>query len=154
MRDLLNTTKKSKNRHNIFTEESPTPSLVLRARVQERLAYIVATELCQEDPQIDLLEGQVHMTLGNWKRTFDKWTIPTKAQEPFKSVSCKTILAVGLNVIRAHGVSALLELDTSSFQRSFNPVLAAFGSADCMEGWMVTTDHHLNLKKKARPYTM
>jgi len=151
MRDLLNTTKKSKmniNRLNLFTKESPTPSLVLRARVQERLAYIVATELCKEDPQIDLLEGQVHMTLRNWKHTFDKWTIPKKAQEPFKLVSCDTILSVGLNVIQTRGVSALLELDTTRFQRSFNPVLAAFGSAACMEGWMVTTDHHLNLEKK------
>jgi len=69
--------------------------------------------------------------------------IPKKAEEPFKSVSVETILSIGSNVIQARGVSSLLELDTSRFQRSFNPVLAAFGSAECMEGWMRSTDHHV-----------
>lgn len=146
MRDLLNTAKKSKtskSRLNFVKEASPTPSLLLRARVQERLAYIVATELCTDDPEITLREGDVQISLRNWKTTVEKWMIPKKAEEPFKSVSVETILSIGSNVIQARGVSSLLELDTSRFQRSFNPVLAAFGSAECMEGWMRSTDHHV-----------
>jgi len=146
MRDLLNTAKKSKtnkSKLDLVEEASPTPSLLLRARFQERLAYIVATELCTEDPEITLREGDVQISLRNWKTTVEKWSIPKKAQEPFKSVSVETILSIGSNVIQARGVSSLLELDTSRFQRSFNPVLAAFGSAECMEGWMMNTDHHV-----------
>jgi len=120
---------------------SPTPCLGLRSRVQERLAYIVATELCREDPKIEHRENEIQLTLSDWKSTVEKWMIPMKAKEPLKTVSCEIILSVGTNVIQGRGIDALLELDTAKFQNSFNCVIAAFGPADCMEGWMISTDH-------------
>lgn len=144
MRDLLKSTKTNKMKEstrNILADVSPTPSLGLRARVQERIAYIVATEFCREGPKIELHDNEIHLVLPDWKKVVEKWMIPKKAKEPLKSVSCEIILSVGITDIQERGVNSLLELNTSHFQRSFNPVIAAFGHADCMEGWMIGTDH-------------
>ncbi len=144
MRDLLASTKineMNKSTRNLSSHVSPTPSLGLRSRVQVRLAYIVSTELCMDEPKIELRESEIHLILSSWKRTVEKWKIPKKAKDPLKSLSCEIILSVGVTVIREQGVDALLELNSETFQRSFNPVLAAFGHADCMEGWMKDTDH-------------
>ncbi len=147
MRDLLVSTKinkMNKSTKSLYTDESPTPCLGLRARVQARIAHIVATELCREELQIEVQDNEIRLVIPNWKTTVDKWKIPKKAKEPLKSLSCEIILLVGASTIIERGVDALLELNSSQFQRRFNPVLAAFGHAECMEGWMEQTDHLVN----------
>ena len=66
--------------------------------------------------------------------------IPKKAKEHLKSVACEIILSVGTDKMKKRRIDAILELDPDYFQRRFNPVIAHFGSPECMEGWMRSTD--------------
>ena len=146
MRDLISTTKSTTTKRSSLSmlkedESTPTPSIALRAKMQERLALIIATELCCEDPEVHVADGKLDLRLANWKKTMELWKIPKRAQEPFKTASCELILSVGCNSIQRQGVDSILELNISKIQQSFNPVLAAFGSAPCMEGWMDCTKH-------------
>ncbi len=148
MRDILASAKKGdkmfRSTRNLFEGDSGanTPSLALRARVQERLAYIIATEFSGgEKPKIEVKGDNVQLTFSNWKAATETWMIPKKVKEPLKSVACEIILSVGTNVLKEQGVDSLLELDPDHFQRRFNPVIAHFGSAECMEGWLRSTEN-------------
>ena len=65
--------------------------------------------------------------------------IPKKAKEHLKSGACEIILSVGTDEMKKRRIDAILELDPDYFQRRFNPVIAHFGSPECMEGWMRST---------------
>lgn len=153
MRDILVSAKKGDTRftstRNLFEDEKSRrkrmqySSLGLRARVQERLAYIIATEFCDRKPKIDVKGDSVQLTFSNWKAASEKWMIPKKVKEHLKSVACEIILSVGTDEMKKRGIDSILELDPDYFQRRFNPVIAHFGSAECMEAWMRSTDSFL-----------
>ncbi len=154
MRDILASAKKGdktfRSTRNLFEGDSgiSTPSLALRARVQERLAHIIATEFSGgEKPKIEVKGDNVQLTFSNWKAATETWMIPKKAKEPLKSVACEIILSVGTTVLKEQGVDSLLELDPDHFQRRFNPVIAHFGSAECMEGWLRSTENLVEAKE-------
>ncbi len=129
---------------SISISTTSTPSLSLRTRVQERLARIICTEFCKEEPTVEIKGSDVTLTFAKWKATTEAWMIPKKARETFKAVSCDIILSIGTNAIREKKVNALLELDPNDFQRMFGPFTVAMGSAECMEAWIVNTEPLIN----------
>jgi hypothetical protein len=139
MRHVLATAKKTE-RKRLPQDATPTPPLSLRARVQERLAYIVSSELCKKEPSVEIKGSDVTLTFSEWKAASERWMLPKKAREAFKAVSCEIILSIGTNSIRQHGVNALFDLDPNEFQKLLNPLTFAMGTAECMEAWILSTD--------------
>ena len=149
MKDLLATAKKAertakKARRNmekstIPQDVSSTPSLSLRSRVQERLAFVIAYEASRDEPVIEIKESDVILS-QNWNQIMERWMIPKKAKEPFKTVYCNIILSVGKIALTKGGQEVLLDMNPDQFQKLFNPLTVAMGStAECLEAWLVST---------------
>jgi len=147
MRDMLKAAKKSAIDDfpqdndvkvlNVLREDAPPP-ISLRARVQERLVFIIATSLCNKKPIVEVKDGVLNATL-DWS-CIHEWMIPKKAKECFKTTSFEVLLCIGFSGIQSEGVDALLEMPPAEFQELFNPLIATMGSADCLKGWLQRTD--------------
>ena len=141
MKDVMLTAQKAERTKPVPQDSTSTPSLRLRTKVQERFAKIITSEVCGEEPVIEIQGSHVMLTFSNWKAVADKWMIPKKAKDPFKAVSCEVVLTIGTNALRQKGLNTLLlDLDPNDFQKLFNPLTIAMGSAECMEAWILSTE--------------
>ncbi len=157
MKDLMATAKKAERtakkamRRNTEKLSLPqdipsTPSLSLRSRVQERLAFIIAHEACRDEPVVEIKESDVILS-QNWNQIMERWMIPKKAKEPFKTVYCSIILSLGKIALAKSGQEVLLDMNPEQFQKIFNPLTVAMGStAECLEAWLVSTTDLLDEK--------
>ena len=140
MKDLMNTAKKAERKRAVPQDVSSTPSLSLRSKVQERLAFIISYEVCNNEPMIEIKDSEVILS-NNWNHIFELWMIPKKAKETFKTVYCSIILSVGKMNLSEGGMEVLLNMNPEKFQKIFNPLTIAMGSPECLEAWLVSTEH-------------
>lgn len=141
MKDLMKTAEKIENIKSVPQDAAPnnSVSLQLRANVQQRLAYIISKEFCNEELKVEI-KNDISLTFLTWKEVSERWMIPRKAKNTFKAVSCNVVMFVGTNALRRQGLSALLELDLNDFHKLFNPFTVSMGSSECMEAWMLSTN--------------
>lgn len=151
MREVINTAKKREMRGipqeykhisilETASERATPPSLSLRTKIQERLAHIICKDFCNAQSSIEVKGDKIITTFSDWKLATDKWMIPKKAKDSFRSLSFELFLIVGLHDISLRGIDAILDLKPAEFQRLFNPVLAVMGTSECMECWLLGTE--------------
>jgi len=151
MREVLNTAKKREMRKipqdykqisilETTSERAIPPSLSLRTKIQERLAHVICEDFCDAQSSIEVKGDKIITTFSDWKVAADKWMIPKKAKDAFRSLSFELFLLVGMHDINLRGIDAILDLKSAEFQRLFNPVLAVMGTSECMECWLLSTE--------------
>ena len=140
MKDLMATAKKAERKRAVPQDVSCTPSLSLRSKVQERLAFIISYEVCNNEPMVEIKDSEVILS-NNWNQIMEFWMIPKKAKETFKTVYCSIVLSVGKMNLSEDGLEVLLNMNPEKFQKIFNPLTVAMGSPECLEAWLVSTEH-------------
>ena len=117
------------------------PSFVLLVLVQERFAYIIANEIAGCHSHVQINNDTAALTVDTLSRTAKKWYIPRRARKAFLTVTFETILYVGDYQLVSQGADSILTLSPFEFHELMSPLLAAFGDAGTMEGWMARTEH-------------
>ena len=115
------------------------PTFALRALVQERWAGIIATDIAGYQSSIEIKEYTLSVTIQSLQHTANKWHIPRRARKAFRAVAFEALYCVGEHALIVQGADALLALTPFAFHQIFSPLLAAFGDADTMEGWLDQT---------------
>ena len=116
------------------------PSFALRALVLERLSEIIAAEVAGYQNDVSIKDSTLTVTIGTLKSTTEKWLIPRRARRAFRAVAFESLYFVGEHGLITRGASALFDLNPFEFHGLFAPLLAAFGDAETMEGWLASTE--------------
>ena len=119
------------------------PSFVILLLAQEQFARILTRDVVGIDTshQIDLTKGnKIGISIDSLASAMCKWRIPHGAPTAFTAIAFEALLFVGAETLSS-GLDALLEEFTLfECQTLFSPLLAAFGDAGTMEGWLAKTE--------------
>lgn len=121
-------------------DNSGTPSLEIRMRVQERIARIIADEVAGFQDDVTIKGSTVSLTISTLRDTFDKWQMPPQAWKAFRAISFRCLLFVGERDLISDGGDSLFQLNAIEFHGIFSPMLAAMGDGPSMEEWLAQTD--------------
>ena len=125
----------------IFRSENKTqPSFAVRVKIQERLARIVAIEVCGYHSRAEIKDNIFSMSFRGIRDIMDKWIIPNRARDAFRAVAYDAIFYVGERNLIIEGPNALFALSPREFQGLFSPVLASIGDEDAMQSWLLATN--------------
>ena len=123
-----------------YDQSNNQPSFVLRVQIQERLARIVAIEVCGYHSKAEIKDNTFCMSLRSIRDVMDKWIIPNRARSAFRAVAFDAIFYVGERQLIIDGPNALFALSPREFQGLFSPVLAAIGSEEVLQSWLLATN--------------
>lgn len=118
----------------------PKPSLAVRVIVQERFAQIIATEVAGHQSSVEIEGSTLSVTINSLNVTANKWKVPLRARKAFRAVSLEALYFVGERGLITKGVEVLYALTPIEFHGLFNPLLAAIGDAEAMNGWLASTE--------------
>ena len=127
------------NRESNANDQVRTP-FALRVRVQERLARIIAVEVVGYHSRAEVKNDTFRISFPDIGDTMDKWILPQRARNAFRSVSYDAIFFVGEHRLIVDGVEAFFSLTPREFQSLFSPVLAAIGDEATMDSWLLATN--------------
>lgn len=116
------------------------PSFALRVLVNERMAAIIAYEICGGAHHVDVKDAFIIVRIGQWQDVADKWSIPRGAWRAFRAAALEAMMLVGERALIKEGPSALFHLSPDEFLGIFSPLVAALGEPDTLEGWLRSTD--------------
>ncbi len=116
------------------------PSLALRVLVQERLAHIVAYEICGNAHHVDVKDAYIVFRIGQWRPVLKKWSLPSGSWKAFRAAALQAMILVGEKSLLRDGPKALFELSPDDFHGMFSPVVAAMGAASTLYGWLRSTE--------------
>jgi hypothetical protein len=116
------------------------PSLALRVLVQERLAHIVAYEICGAEHHVDVKDTYIVFQISQWRDVLKKWKLPSGSWKAFRAAALQAMILVGEKSLLRDGPIALFELTPDEFHSIFSPVVAAMGTADTLDGWLHSTE--------------
>jgi hypothetical protein len=127
-------------RRRPLAKREKKPSFALRVLVQQRFAEIIAIEVAGFQSNIEIEQSTMSVTIDTLHRTAEKWLVPRRARKAFRSVAFEAIYFVGEHSLVTRGADALYNLNPFEFHGLFAPLLAAYGDADTMEGWLASTN--------------
>jgi len=113
-------------------------SLKRHFQVLQRIAYIVASEFTDMDSYINIKGNVIAVTSEHLKDMAERWLVPFRAREAFRSVVFESIIFVGEHELLERGADAFLELNPFQFNSIFGPFASALG--DTMAGWLTSTE--------------
>lgn len=130
----------SMNMLSLQEDEMNKPSLALRVLVKERMACIIALEICGGSHYVDVKDTFIVVKVGQWKEVVKKWVIPSGAWKAFRAAALEVMMLVGERTLLKDGPAALFALCPDEFHSLFSPLVAAMGESSTLDGWLRSTD--------------
>lgn len=115
-------------------------SIKLNFKVLERLARIIAAEIIGVRSTIEIKGNVLSVTFEALKDAADRWLIPFRARETFRSVCFESLIVVGEHELLRHGADAFFDLNPFQFNSLFGPFVVALEDADTKTAWLTSTD--------------
>lgn len=128
------------NNHFFKQSNARPPPFVVLILLQERIIYIITTEITCSDSACSVKGSTLSVTYDCIDKTITKWHIPTGAREAFALCVFELIVHVGENQLLTSGSDAVMKLSPFKVFDIFSPLLAMMVDAGTMEGWLAKTE--------------
>jgi len=119
-------------------KDAGTPARI-RARVQKRLQFIIATEVAGKHGSLLIDGDSITIEIEGFSSVLSKWLIPRGAKHAFRAVAFEAIVEIGERDFALQGEHAFGKIDAEDLAMLMAPLLACMGTYETMGEWLKAT---------------